>query len=488
MTKVVAVSDPVASIKADALVVFIPSDEELTGVAADIDAATGGLIAKLLEREDFAGKALETLVAPAPDGLIAQRLVLCGLGPTSGVNARIAYRAASAAAKSLSKSARAMVVFAGHPSLDAWVADGIAGAMNGCVGQDVLRSELRLHPFGEIGWVAADPAQIQRGSYLGEAVRTTRRLVNLPAGDMYPESFADASRQVAAQCGLECEVWDEDRLEQERCGALLAVGRASERPPRLVLLRHQGAGDGAPWTALAGKGVTFDSGGLSLKPNDSMLTMKCDMAGAATVVGAMQALANLKAPVNVLGLCGLAENMVSGRSFKLGDVLRSRAGKTIEVLNTDAEGRLVLADVLNIAVEQQVERIIDLATLTGACVVALGTDIAGLMSNHSDLEESVRASAEACGERVWPLPMHSDFSEQLRSDVADIKNVGAGRWGGAITAAKFLEAFVEETPWAHLDIAGPAFLDRSTSWSDGGATGALVRTLVACVERNTPLN
>jgi leucyl aminopeptidase len=214
-----------------------------------------------------------------------------------------------------------------------------------------------------------------------------------------------------------------------------------------------------------------------------MKTMKCDMAGAATVFGAMQAIARLELPVNVIGLAGLVENMVGGDAYKLGDVLIARNGKTVEVLNTDAEGRLVLADVLDVALERQADRIIDLATLTGACMVALGTDVAGLMTNDQPWCDAVRSAADDCGEAIWQLPMFADYDEQIQSKVADIKNVGEGRWGGAITAAKFLEQFVGKTPWAHVDIAGPAFLENPKPWLDAGGTGAFVRTLVEVVRR-----
>jgi leucyl aminopeptidase len=300
---------------------------------------------------------------------------------------------------------------------------------------------------------------------------------------MYPESFAAEAVRVAEACGMAIEVWDQARLEAERCGSLLAVARGSSREPRLVILKYSGgASDQAP-LALVGKGVTFDSGGLSIKPTDGMKTMKCDMAGAATVLGAMQAIARLKLPVNVVGLCGLVENMLSGDSYKLGDVLRARSGKTIEVLNTDAEGRLVLADVLDVCVGLGPARIIDLATLTGACVVALGNDVAGLMTNNSGWAEAVLDAADTCGEAIWELPMFSEYGDQIRSEVADIKNVGDGRWGGAITAAKFLEEFVAEKPWVHLDIAGPAFLESPKPWLDAGGSGFGVRTLVEVAKR-----
>ena len=283
---------------------------------------------------------------------------------------------------------------------------------------------------------------------------------------------------LAATFGLEIDVWDEARLQQERCGALLAVARGSAHPPRLVTIKYQGSDEADAPIALVGKGVTFDSGGYSLKPTDSMKTMKCDMAGAATVLGTLVAVARLKLPVNVTGYMGMVENMVSGDSFKLGDVLTSRQGKTIEVLNTDAEGRLVLADVLDVAVEQGAIRLVDLATLTGACVVALGTDVTGLMTNDQAWCDELMAAAQMCGEPVWQLPMFAEFGEQITSDVADIKNIGEGRWGGAITAAKFLEHFVDGRPWVHADVAGPSFAEKPKPWLDAGGTGCLLRTLI----------
>jgi leucyl aminopeptidase len=242
---------------------------------------------------------------------------------------------------------------------------------------------------------------------------------------------------------------------------------------------------GAPVLALCGKGVTFDSGGLSLKPTDGMKTMKCDMAGAATVLATMTAIARLKLSVNVLGAMGLVENMPGGKSYKLGDVLTARNGVTIEVLNTDAEGRLVLADVLSYVVDKGAARLIDLATLTGACVVALGEDVVGAFTNDQPLCDEVLAAARRAGEDVWQLPMFDAYAEQLKSDVADCKNVGT-RWGGAITAAKFLEKFVSATPWVHLDIAGPAFVETGKPHREGGGTGCMVRTLVELAASSQP--
>jgi leucyl aminopeptidase len=259
-------------------------------------------------------------------------------------------------------------------------------------------------------------------------------------------------------------------------GSLLGVARGSHRPPRLAILRYTG-NPGGPTLGLVGKGVTFDSGGLSLKTPEGMADMKCDMAGAAAVLAGVQAIADLKMKVNVLGVLALVENMPSGNALKLGDVLTARNGKTIEVLNTDAEGRLILADALCYAVEQT-DRIVDFATLTGACMVALGTETAGLMTNDNVWGDIVLASVRAAGERAWKLPMDASYDPLIKSKVADMRNTGGGRWAGAIAGAKLLEQFVGNVKWAHLDIAGPAWADSDTPALDAGGTGCMVRAIV----------
>ena len=289
------------------------------------------------------------------------------------------------------------------------------------------------------------------------------------------------AKEIVSGSGVSVEIWDEEKLSDEGCRALLAVGAGSSKPSRLVIMRYDGGGKEAP-LAIVGKGVTFDSGGLSLKPSEGMKDMKCDMAGAATVVGVMHAIANLGVKQNVIGFCGLAENMVSGDSYKLGDVIETRSGKTIEILNTDAEGRVVLADTLDVAIQHQPRAMVDLATLTGACMVALGTEVAGLMTNDQAVCDQIEAAATEEGELVWQLPMFKFYDEKVKSKVADIRNIGEGRWGGAITAAKFLENFVGDVPWVHIDIAGPAFADSPKPHRDAGATGAMVRSLVRWVE------
>ena len=346
------------------------------------------------------------------------------------------------------------------------------------MGQDLYRKEKNLHPFERLLWACDDDTELENGRILGDAVNLTRRLVNAPANEIYPESLATECQRIGNACRLDVEVWDQNKLEAEKCGAMLAVARGSDHPARLVIMRYHGGEEGAPPLGLVGKGVTFDSGGLSLKPSDSMVDMKCDMAGAATVIGAMQAIAQMKLPVNVVGLIGCVENMISGRAFRLGDVLTARNGKTIEILNTDAEGRLVLADVLGVAVSNGCCKLIDLATLTGACVVALGRHVAGLMTNDQAWSDAVLQASRHSGEDVWQLPMFESYGKQLKSSIADIQNMGDSRWGGAITAGKFLEAFVDGTPWVHLDIAGPAFNEKPLPWIDGGGSGCFVRTLV----------
>jgi leucyl aminopeptidase len=318
---------------------------------------------------------------------------------------------------------------------------------------------------------------------VGGAVNLARELVNTPPSDLSPSVYAERARAEAEAAGLSVEVWNRDRIQRERFGGLLGVARGSNEPPSFVTLGLRQGGN-APTLALVGKGVTFDSGGLSLKPSASMEDMKSDMAGSATVLATMIAAARLALPVNLAGYLVMTENMTGGSALKLGDVLTMRNGKTVEVLNTDAEGRLILADALSYAVEQSPGRLLDLATLTGACMVALGTRIAGLFSTDDPFAADVQAACRATGERAWRLPLDPDFDEQLKSSVADFKNVGT-KWGGSVTAAKFLQRFVGETPWVHLDIAGPSWADSESSTRDAGGTGCFVRTLVALLAAKT---
>lgn len=469
----------VTELESDAMVAGIFTDGILGSELAHLDAAMEGVVARLVARKEITGKSAEVVRLLSPPGLPTGELIIVGLGDRQTFGQMQAVHAAGAAAKQLAGKQRTRVVFCfDHGWDESLVSAAICGAMAGCHGQDLYRSERKLHVFREVLWSGASAVAASEGMILGECVNLTRRLVNEPPSAMTPRRFAEEASGLADTFGLEIEVWDETRLREERCEALLAVARGSVHPPCLITLKHSGSEANDAPLALIGKGVTFDSGGYSLKPADAMKTMKCDMAGAATVLGTLLAIARLELPVNVVGYMGMVENMVSGDAFRVGDVLTSRQGTTIEVLNTDAEGRLVLADVLDVAVKQGAMRLIDLATLTGACVVALGNDVAGLMTNDQAWCDELLTAAELCGEQVWQLPMFAEYGEQITSDVADIKNVGEGRWGGAITAAKFLEHFVDHRPWVHVDLAGPAFAEKSKGWLDAGGTGFLLRTLV----------
>jgi leucyl aminopeptidase len=436
----------------------------------------GGLLSRLLDSAEISTKPFKTTVLQSPAGVSARQVVLVGVGAPSDWNGLTASRAAGSALKVLSSKSREIVRLVGFTGAGEVERAAVTGAMMGCVGQDLFRKEKSLFQPETLEWHGLQEENIRKGFAIGESVNLTRKLVNLPPNYLYPESFAEAAQGVAQQYQLLIEIWDKAKLESERCGSLLGVARGSVKEPRLIILQYRGAEPSVAPIALVGKGVTFDSGGYSLKPTDGMLTMKCDMAGAATVLGIMQAAARLQVRCNLVAVVGLVENLVSGDAFKLGDVLTARSGKTIEIHNTDAEGRLVLADCLDVAVGFSPSKMVDFATLTGACCVALGNDISGLMTNAVEWQSEIQSAADRCGEYVWPLPMHGFFSEQIAGKVADIKNVGEGRWGGAITAAKFLEEFVKEIPWTHIDIAGPAFLDSPKAWCDAGGSGTLVRT------------
>lgn len=479
--KVVIGSGSILAPSVSALVVLAYDGDELTGPAAEVDQASDGLLQKLKAAGDLSLKAGKVTLLHHVPGVSAECVVVVGGGTASQFSAAVAFRCGGAATKRLGDRLRKNVALDFGKLVDSVACAAIAGAMNGCIGQDLFRAEKSLFAIEELQCWSMSEASVRRAQSLGDAMLLTRELVNLPANYMYPEAFAKRAAAVAISSGLELDVWDELRLRRERCGALLAVSAGSTRPPRLLIMRYSGKKK-MPALALVGKGVTFDSGGLSIKPTESMLSMKCDMAGAATVLGAMQAIAALQIERPVVAVVGLVENMISGNCYKLGDVLTARSGKTIEIHNTDAEGRLVLADALDVALDEKPSRIIDLATLTGACLVALGADICGLMTNDTAWQAQVEMAAERAGELVWPLPMHAHFAEQIQSKVADIKNVGEGRWGGAITAAKFLQEFVGDTPWAHLDIAGPAFYDSAKGFMDAGGTGVMVRTLVELAE------
>ena len=338
-------------------------------------------------------------------------------------------------------------------------------------------------PIDEIILVAAAPPSRQTLAPAWErldatlaGVETARDLVNEPAAVKTPTHLASVAERIGKEAGIEVEVWTPARIAAERLAGLVAVARGSDEEPRFLRMRYRGAG-ARRRVALVGKGITFDSGGLSLKPAKSMETMKTDMAGGAAVLGVMAALGRLRPAIEVEGLVPATENLPGGKAQKPGDVLRFRNGKTVEVLNTDAEGRLVVADALILAAARKPDAIIDLATLTGACVVALGPQVAGILGNHQPLIDRLIALGRETGEPLWQLPLVQEYRDELKSTVADLKNIGGGH-AGSITAALFLQEFVGAAPWAHLDIAGPAFTQKDLPYSPAGGTGFGVRTVL----------
>ena len=452
------------------------------------------LIGRLLAAKDLPTSVGDATPILGLSGIAAEGLMVVGLGPRSKFGAGPAFSAGVAASRKLSGRSRSSVAIA-WPAVVDGDAEAIASALVeglivGTRGPGLRKSEPNRHPFGDLIVAGAlEPEAlaraVRRGEVVGSAVNLARDLVNTPPAEKPPTRLAGRAVEVGVEAGFRVEVWDAARIEAERLGGLAGVAAGSEQPPALVRLEYRGAGDSGPVTALVGKGVTFDSGGLSLKTSSSMEDMKSDMTGAAVVLATFQAVARLGLAVNLDGYLAITENMTGGRALKLGDVLTIRNGKTVEVLNTDAEGRLILADALSLAAESKPARIIDLATLTGACMAALGTRIAGLFSTDDALADALLAAGRRTGERAWRLPLDDDFLDALKSDVADLKNVG-GKWGGAITAAKFLQQFVGETPWAHLDIAGPSWADSDSSTRDSGGTGCFVRTLVGLLEVSAP--
>jgi len=463
---------------ADAVVAFAYSDRPLSGGAAELDAAARGAFSRFLGRPAFKAE-LGDVVALPLDGP-AEVGILAGLGAHAECDADALRRAARLAGRKALEMGLAHVGVAAAD--DAPGGDGAAreAALIGLSAGAYRFHTYKSEPGPAVERVTLlsaggpqDPS-LRRAAAVADGVRICRELIDTPPNDKTPDLLAERVTGLARAAGLECEVLGADRLAEMGAGGILAVGRGSAHPPALVVLRHDG-GRG-PWHAFVGKGMTFDSGGLDLKSQDGMLTMKSDMSGAAAVVGAMHAIARLGLEGRFLGVLGLAENMPGTGAYRPSDVLRMLGGATVEVSNTDAEGRLVLADGLSYVCSQGAKDVIDLATLTGAIVVALGTHRAGLFANEDALAESVLSAGGAAGERYWRMPLDREHKEALKSPVADTKSTG-GRPGGSATAAAFLARFAGTTPWAHLDIAGTAFRDAKGPYGEG-ATGFGVETLV----------
>jgi leucyl aminopeptidase len=476
--------------KADVVVVGVCKTKKGVEVAPGgegVAAAYGRKFAPLLSTIGFKAKAGEVIKVPTSGIIKSPLLVLVGLGDRDKLTTEGVRRAAGVAARSISNAATVALAL---PAVDAdhvrAVADGfLLGSYSFTEfktskgpdgpGEVVILSETAR---GKDANTALEVAQV-----VAAATRMARDWVNTPPGDFTPSIFADAvtaAKKKNKAAKVTVKVLDEVALAADGCGGIIGVGRGSSNPPRLVQLSYKPRGAKAH-LALVGKGITYDSGGLSIKPGASMMTMKCDMAGAAAVVVATFAIAELGLPIAVTTYAPMAENMVSGYSTRPGDVLTMYGGKTVEVLNTDAEGRLVLADALVKATEQKPDVIVDVATLTGACVVALGDRVSGVLGNDESLVEQVKAAGDRAGEAFWPLPITAEMTDKVRnnSKVADLAQHNTERWGGTLYAAAFLQEFVDGNRWAHLDIAGPAFNEKGPhGYTPSGGTGIAVSTLV----------
>ncbi|AWN26852.1 leucyl aminopeptidase [Streptomyces libani] len=507
MTALTLSTSSAATLRADAVVVGVAKGAKGVVVAPGaeaVDKAFGGKLAAVLETLGASGAEGEVTKLPAADGLKAPVVLAVGLGEAPGKDDGYGHealrRAAGSAARALAGSKKAGFAL---PVEDAEAAAAVSeGALLGAYsyaasrngnsaqnGKGAKKNDAKSAPLGEVALLGGKPrdkefkAAAARSQALAEEINRARDLINLPPNDLDPKSFAAEAQAAAKEFGLKFEVLDEKALKKGGYGGLLGVGQGSQAPPRLVRIAYTHS-KASKTLALVGKGITYDSGGISLKPAGHNETMKCDMSGAAAVFSAVVAAARLGLEVNVTGWLALAENMPSGSATRPGDVLRMYSGKTVEVLNTDAEGRLVLADALTRASEESPDAIVDVATLTGAMVLALGHRTFGIMANDDAFRTSVHEIAEEVGEQSWPMPMPSELRKGMDSPVADLANMGE-RMGGGLVAGLFLKEFIGEgIPWAHLDIAGPAFHEGAPwGYTPKGGTGSAVRTLVRLAER-----
>jgi leucyl aminopeptidase len=462
------------------------------GATGVVDKALGGQISALIAAGDFQGKAEQTALLYPSGAIPAKRVLVVGLGEqakfTLDVLRRVAATVARAARKLRVVRYHSIVHGAGTGGLDpAQAAQAIVeGTRLGSYAFTDLKTDLNgtdptLEALTLVERDADMLSAVQQGASTGqiiaEAVCLARDLVNKPGNYLTPTMLVEVAEGVAAERGLGCQVLEESAMADLGMGALLGVAQGSDEPAKFIILEHNADRDDLDTYVIVGKGITFDSGGISIKPSDGMEAMKDDMAGAAATLGILSAVAALNLPLHVVGLMPATENLPDGRAYKPGDVLKSMSGLTIEVISTDAEGRLILADALDYAKRFQPKAVVDMATLTGACVVALGHVTSGMMGNNFDLLKALSAASAASGEKVWELPLYDDYAEQIKSDVADVKNTG-GRPAGTITAGLFLGKFAKDYPWAHLDIAGTAWSDAEKGYKVKGATGVGVRLLV----------
>jgi leucyl aminopeptidase len=479
------VRSPLAEIDTDVLIVPVFEGEGLPQDLRSMDAASGGAVGRALESGEFRGRAGDYFLTPLT-GWCSGRVVMVGAGTAADFSTERLRRVATAAALGARQRRirRLAWVLRGRLPAAAAIQAAVEGLLLAAFSADRYKSGERAGAPAEQLLVAvpadAEPgleSAIERGRVLGECSNLARELCNEPSNVLTPSVLAERAANICGGLGLTVDVLDEHRIEALGMGLLLGVARGSVEPPRVIVLRHDPPGAPArPVLGLVGKGVTFDTGGISIKPADGMDRMKDDMAGGAAVICAMRAIAQLKAPIRVVGVIPATENMPGGRAMKPGDVLTSASGKTVEVINTDAEGRLILGDALWYAQSLGATHLVDVATLTGACVVALGRAAAAIFGQPDGWTDLVRRTALAAGDRCWPMPLYEEYTEQLKSEIADLINSG-GRPAGACTAAAFLKEFASTLPWAHLDIASIAWAEESKPWQPKGPTGVAVRTL-----------
>ena len=477
-------------VESDALAVMIFEGEKPDqGLLKELDDSSGGIVSEVISTGEMRGKLGDLAYIHRPGRIAARRLLLLGAGNRQNLAPDAVSKCAGTAARFLrAKGARNLAFALRSPFEPGSGAQSVVeGVTLGLFEPDAYKTrdkeERRIDGLiiiGERGPEADLAAGVKRGTAIAEAMNLARGLANEPSSTLTPSELAERARANATPLGLEVDILDEERMAGLGMGALLGVSRGSEEPPKMIVLTYTpqtiqpGAGE---LVAVVGKGITFDSGGISIKPAAGMEQMKYDMSGAAHTLAIMCAIAQLKPNVRIVGLMPTCENMPSGHAYKPGDVLRAMNGKTIEIISTDAEGRLILADAITYARKLGATRIIDMATLTGSVVVALAGIYTGLFGNNEQFIDEIRQSAREIGEKVWPLPTDPEYRELFKSDVADFKNSG-GRYGGASIAALFLAEFAESTPWVHLDIAGTAWETGRRSYIAKGPTGACIRTVV----------
>ncbi|MDP9339325.1 MAG: leucyl aminopeptidase [Acidobacteriota bacterium] len=482
---------PYSEIEMPVLVSYLFEDSDvLQGQSDELDRAAGGLLRKLINDGEVAGKMLEFTLIHGPIGLGASRFLLVGAGKREGFNGSVARKVVGAALRYLkNKSIRKFAILAREKDRTEDFAQAVAEAVvTANFESDKYKTDKKGDKSIETVLLAgyrdtektAGEKGLAKGTVIGEAQNFTRDLVNEPANKLTPQILAQRAEAMAREAGLAVEILDEQKIADLKMGALLSVSQGGPEPPRVMVLTYVPpiAKPGAPVIGLVGKAVTFDTGGISIKPADGMEKMKYDMAGGGAMLGVMRAIAALKPAVKVICVVPSTENMVGGKAQKPGDVQTAMSGKTIEVLNTDAEGRLILADGITFAKQLGATHLIDAATLTGAIVVALSNVNAGVFGSDQAFTDKLLASAKAAGEKMWQMPIDDDYREFIKGSVGDIQNIGSGKGGGAITGAMFIKEFTGDTPWIHLDIAGTAWNDDQKPWAAKGATGTAVRTLV----------